>query len=73
MEKDDILTKIEVVLPKLQHYAAYKEVTLDATELAIIKEIAPAILPDRGVNFNCSPCAGEFLTILYSYYQRESQ
>ncbi|MGY4540067.1 hypothetical protein ACVW0P_004509 [Mucilaginibacter sp. UYNi724] len=73
MTKQEILTSIELILPKLQYYAVHKEASFDSQELAVLKGVVKAIMPERIISFTCSPCVGEFITIVYSYYQRESQ
>ena len=37
MSKEDILAQIEIVLPKLETYIKYKEVSLDKSERDIIQ------------------------------------
>lgn len=71
MSKQDILTNIEIILPKLQQYIQYKETSFEPNELTIVKQIAAQIQPNRIFAWGCSPCAGEALTIIWSWYQRE--
>ena len=72
MTKEEILEKIEIVLPKLEEYVKYKSTSFDLTERDIVKEVVAEILPTRTVNWNCN-CNGELLILIMSYYQRESQ
>ena len=72
MTNEDILTKIEVILPKLQQWIFKKEASFEPEEMKLVKEIAAAILPGKVINYGCTPCAGELLKTIWSYYQRES-
>jgi hypothetical protein len=71
MTKADILTNIETILPKLKQWIQYKEASFEPEEMQIVKEVAAAILPDRMISWGCTSCAGEILTLIWSYYQRE--
>lgn len=73
MSKEDILSMILPLLPKLQQWMQYKNVALEAPEREQVKVLAGVLAPGRTFCFHCSPSVGELLTIIYSYYQRESQ
>ncbi|WP_428329029.1 hypothetical protein [Mucilaginibacter sp.] len=71
MEKAEILNLIEQILPKIQQWIIYKEASFEPDEMQIVKQVAAVIQPGRVFNLNCTPCAGELLTLIWSYYQRE--
>ncbi|QEC78751.1 hypothetical protein [Mucilaginibacter ginsenosidivorax] len=73
MTKADILSKIDTVLPMLQQWMQYKEVVASGADMDTIKELAAVIVPERTWCWTCPAGKGELLTIIYSYYQRESQ
>ncbi len=71
MNKEDILTLIETILPKLQQWITFKEASFEPEEMVIVKQLATTILPGRIISWGCTPCAGEILSIIWAYYQRE--
>ena len=73
MDKAVILTNIEEILPKVQQWITYKEASFEPEEMNIVKLVAAAIMPGKLLNFGCTPCAGEVLTTIWSYYQREKK
>lgn len=71
MTNPEIITQIETILPKLEKWIIFKEASFDPNELNVIKDLATTLLPGRIINWSCSPCASEILTIIWSFYQRE--
>lgn len=73
MEKSEILNKIEQILPELQQWITYKEASFEPEKLQILKEVAAALQPGQVINWSCSSCSAQTLTIIWSWYQREHQ